>query len=322
MSTQGRMRCLVLGGGGFIGVNLMRKLASLGHDVTGYGHRARFRDAVADLPFVEGDLTDTGKLEGLLPGIDCVFHLASNSTPATSDLNPAGEIEQNLVPTVNLLQAMIRSGTRRIVFLSSGGTVYGVPDLVPTPETAPLAPSCAYGITKLAAEKYIELFHKKHGLEYACLRVSNPFGPYQAVTRQQGVIASFITKAIAGDKIEIWGDGSVQRDFLFIDDLADAITRAASHKANGTFNIGSGRGLRISDVLEAVERIHGQPLDRVFRTDMPAGVPASILDIGKARDILGWHPSVDWESGLEMTYRWALTSAKRTHSVESLTNRP
>ncbi|MEQ8267713.1 MAG: NAD-dependent epimerase/dehydratase family protein [Parvibaculum sp.] len=300
-------RFLVLGAGGFIGLNLARRLAAAGQSVTGYGHPPRFPGALEGVNWIEGDLADTARIEKTLPEIDCVIHLASSSTPATSDRDPIADIDENLISTVKLLQAMVNAGTRRIVFLSSGGTIYGVPEIVPTPETAPTDPSCAYGIVKLAIEKYIRLFHKRHGLEYASLRVSNPFGPYQTVTRQQGVVASFISKAIAGEVIEIWGDGSAERDFLFIDDLVEAICAAAGHPAPAhTLNIGSGEGRKISDVLRAVEAIHGHPINAVFRPEQPAGVPASILDIAKARDVLGWQPKVKWEAGLEQTYSWAL----------------
>lgn len=304
-------RFLVLGAGGFIGLNLVRKLAAAGQAVIGYGHPPRFPGALTGIRWIESDLADTARLKEVLPDVDCVVHLASSSTPATSDRDPIADIDENLVSTVKLLQAMADAGTRRIIFLSSGGTVYGVPEIVPTPETAPTDPSCAYGIVKLGIEKYIRLFHQRRGLEYASLRVSNPFGPFQAVTRQQGVVASFISKAIAGETIEIWGDGSAERDFLFIDDLVDAICAAASHPAPAhTLNIGSGEGRKISDVLQAVERLHGRPLNAVFRPELPAGVPASVLNIAKARDVLGWQPKVDWGAGLEQTYNWAVRNAK------------
>lgn len=308
------MRILVLGGGGFIGINLCRRLRAIGYEVIGFGHPPRFPEAVSGISWIEGDISDAGLVGQAIKDVDCVVHMACSSTPVTSDEAPALDIERNLVPSIRLLEAMADRGPKKIVFLSSGGTVYGASAAVPARESTLPEPSCSYGVVKLAIEKYLQLFRERHGIEYASLRVSNPYGPYQLVTRQQGVIASFISKAVEGQEIEIWGDGSAERDFLFIDDVVDAIVLSIARMSGGRIlNIGSGEGRSISSVLRAIEKVHGRPLNTSFVTGKFVGVPRSVLDISKARAALGWTPATEWQSGIEQTYEWvAQTSSTQS----------
>jgi UDP-glucose 4-epimerase len=194
---------------------------------------------------------------------------------------------------------------KRIVFLSSGGTIYGRPNQVPTEETAPTDPITAYGICKLAIEKYLALYQLHFGLDYRILRVSNPFGPFQVPRKRQGLIAEIILRAINGESVEIWGDGSIVRDFIFVDDVIDALELAAEDCGEERlFNIGSGVGRSVRDVLAAVENLLGQKLDIVWKDTRPVDVPVSVLSIRRAREKLGWAPKTSFEGGIAQTIAW------------------
>jgi UDP-glucose 4-epimerase len=204
------------------------------------------------------------------------------------------------------MEAAAREGVRRLVFVSSGGTVYGVPAAVPIPETAPTEPISAYGLQKLAIERYLALFRRKHGLDSVVLRVSNPYGPLQRARRSQGVIAAFLEAGLRGEALEIWGDGTVTRDFVFIDEVVEAMLLAAVHSGGSrVFNVGSGQGLDINTVADDVEKVLGRGrLERIHHAARPADVPVNILDVSRIRDEMGWQPRTSWIDGLARTAAW------------------
>jgi UDP-glucose 4-epimerase len=194
---------------------------------------------------------------------------------------------------------------RRLVFVSSGGTVYGLPSAIPTPETAPTDPIGAYGVSKLSIEKYLAVYQRLHGLDYRILRVTNPYGPFQVPIKNQGLVAAIISKALRGETNEIWGDGSVIRDYIFIDDVVDALIAAASDQSAGRiFNIGSGVGRSVREVIAAIELALGKKLDIAWKQGRAADVPASVVAIDRARDLMGWQPKVPLDSGLAQTIQW------------------
>jgi len=194
---------------------------------------------------------------------------------------------------------------RRLVFLSSGGTVYGLPNAVPTPETAPTDPIGAYGVGKLAIEKYLAVYRHLHGLDYRILRVTNPYGPFQVPIKNQGLIAAIVSKALRGETNEIWGDGSVIRDYIFIDDVVEALVAAASDRSEGRiFNIGSGQGRSVRAAIAAIEGALGKKLDINWKQGRAADVPASVVAIERARDLMGWAPKTSLEAGLAETIQW------------------
>src|SRR5215210_3221929 len=244
-------RCLVLGGGGFLGINLSNALALAGAQVHAYGRSLSVPDSL--LPSVRwtaADFADRQTLATAIESVDYVFHLVSSSTPSSANADPIADVNANLVATLGLLEICRVRPIKRLVFVSSGGTVYGVPQAVPIPETAPTDPVSAYGIHKIAIEKYLALYHRLYQLDYVVLRVANPYGPMQLARKNQGVIAAFLKHALGSEPIEIWGDGGVVRDFVYVDDVVRAMMMAAVHlSASRVFNVGSGAGMSLNDVL-------------------------------------------------------------------------
>ena len=221
------MKILVIGGGGFVGFNLVAEMVARGHEVTVLGRRAApVRPLPPVVTYVQGDLTDRGGLLAQLAGVDAVAHLASSTVPSTGDKDPIADVQVNLVGTLTLLEAMSEVGCKRLLFVSSGGTVYGVPQSIPIEETERLNPICSYGIVKVAIESYLDLYARAAGLSHVTIRASNPYGPHQGNTGVQGVIGTFLQRAQEGRPIEIWGDGSTIRDYIYVSDLCHLCVEA------------------------------------------------------------------------------------------------
>jgi UDP-glucose 4-epimerase len=300
---QGR-RCLVLGGRGYIGAHLVEALARAGYRVRSFdlpgSPLADRQGRHARIEVVDGDFTCEADLAEAVADCDICFHLVSTTLPETSNADPVFDVGSNLLATLRLLERAQRAGIRRIVFLSSGGTVYGHPREIPIPETHATDPLCSYGIVKLATEKYLELFRQLHGMDYVVLRVANPFGEGQRLKASQGAVAVFLGKALRDEPVEIWGDGSVVRDYVHISDVVAAILLAATCDSRGrVFNIGSGRGLSLNDVLDGIAQVVGRTPRRIYHAARPFDVPVNVLRIDRARDELGWRPTLSFIEGLE-----------------------
>lgn len=303
--TQHKPSCVVLGGGGFIGMNLCRRLLASGFRVRAFGRRCAFPDELAGVEWYQGDFADIGAVTAAVETFDVVFHLIHATTPQSANLDMASDVERNVLPSIALLDICRKVGVRRIVFVSTGGTIYGCPSQIPTPETAPTDPITAYGISKLAIEKYLGLYRHLYGLDYRVLRVANPYGQLQTGLKNQGVIAALVSRATRREPIEIWGDGSAIRDFIFIDDVVDALEIAVDDQAtNHVFNIASGQGRSLCDLIEAIERILGRKLDVLWKPKRSVDLPVSVLAIDRAREELGWSPKTSFEVGLQKTILW------------------
>lgn len=310
-------RCLVLGGRGFIGSHLTDALLAAGHHVCCYDKSpVQARIPHPRLKHLVADLASEGMLQSALSDCDICFHLISTTLPSSSNLDPAFDIESNLLRTVKLLDLAVKTGVKKIIFTSSGGTVYGKPTKVPITETASTDPTCSYGITKLATEKYLELYKQLHGLDYTVLRIANPFGERQRLHGQQGVVAVFMGKVLRGEVVEIWGDGSVVRDYIHISDVVKALLMAMSSQnmEYGLFNIGSGEGLSINEVLSAIEEVTNKPALRRFKDVRTFDVPVSVLDISRAAEHLGWSPQTPFHLGLQRFHTWIEEFSSQKHA--------
>ena len=259
--------------------------------------------------FVEGDYANEAILASALRGADTVFHLASVTTPSTGTDDPIHDVQANLVSTLRLFDAAARAGVRRVVFISSGGTVYGPSTCSPIPEHHALDPICSYGIVKLAIEKYLRMYERLQRFEQVVLRVSNPFGPGQYPFGRQGVIASVLGCLWREQPMHLWGDGSVVRDFLFVDDLAEAFVAAARapRTGNGLFNVGSGVGLSIREVMSVAESVTGRALVVHAESGRAIDVPINVLDCTRARVELGWSAQTPFEEGVRRAWEWMQT---------------
>jgi UDP-glucose 4-epimerase len=287
------MNAVVFGGAGFIGSQLCASLAAA-------GGRVRCCDRLPGpaLPGIESWRADftaapVAELEALVEGAEAVFHLVGTAEPATAGEAVDQEIE---IASGRLLEACRRQRVAVSVLLSSGGTVYGRPESLPIPEAHPLRPCCAYGRHKLALERLFQ----QSGMPTVILRAANVYGPGQRPFRTQGVIASFLAAARLGKPLEIWGGGLVVRDYLFVADLVLALQAAARMPVapGSVFNVGTGRGVSLLELVRLLEDCLGQPLARRHLDGRACDLPANVLDSSLAHAQLGWRSSVSLEAGL------------------------
>ncbi|MFC4764054.1 NAD-dependent epimerase/dehydratase family protein [Dyella koreensis] len=303
------MKCLVLGGGGFIGSAVVDRLLRDGHAVRVF-ERPRvepFRsfEPAEDVEWVTGDLQSVHDVREALTGVDVVLHLVSTTLPKSSNDDPIYDVQSNVLCSIQILQLMVELGIKRIVFISSGGTVYGIPQIVPIPETHPTNPEVSYGISKLAIEKYLYLFNRLHGIKPVIFRVANPYGERQRVATAQGAIAAFVQRALRGEHVEIWGDGSVERDYIYVSDVADAFSAALAYQGERIiFNIGSGGSISLNGLVDILEKAIGRSIERCYLPGRPFDVPVNSLDTRLAQSELGWTPNVSLADGLNRTIRW------------------
>lgn len=311
---QVRGRELILGGNGFIGSHLADRVLALGRNVTILDKAMeQYRAPLPGVKYVLGSFEDRSVLDDALTGVDTVFHLISTTLPKGSNENPAFDIGSNLVGTIRLLEACVERSVRKVVFVSSGGTVYGSPTVIPIPETHATEPECSYGIGKLAIEKYLALFHKLHGLDYVILRPSNPYGARQNPLGSQGIVAVFLGKLREHMPIEIWGDGEIVRDYLHVTDLVEGMCQAAFRSTpSRIFNLGMGVGHSINDLCRAIEHVLGRELDVRYSPRRIFDVGSIVLDTTRARRELNWEPRIKLDAGLRDVWDFVNRAALRT----------
>jgi UDP-glucose 4-epimerase len=233
-----------------------------------------------------------------------VFHLAWATVPHTANADPLADLETNIAGTVRLLEALRHSPNIPITFASSGGTVYGEAETLPVPEHHPLRPRTAYGVSKVAVEHYALLYRRLWGVDARIVRLSNPFGPGQDIKGQLGAASIFTARALAGEQIEIWGDGSAIRDYIYVDDAISGLLATmlvppdSFHMQDPIVNIGSGRGVSLRELISLLMHILDKPIEVAYKPARDFDVRANVLDIARARSLLGWSPKVSFEEGL------------------------
>jgi len=299
------VKTLVVGGSGFIGAHLIRQLRARGEHVVGL---SRLLPSAAQLQWMgdpawrAGSFLDQDVLARELRGVQTCYHLASSTVPRTSNLDPIADVQVNLCGTINLLTAAAAANVKKVVFASSGGTVYGRPTDVPIAETSCRNPINSYGIVKVAIEQYCEMFRQNGQLDFSIVRLSNPYGPLQRPEGAQGVVAVFLHRIMNNLPVEVWGDGSAIRDYIYIDDaIAGLLAAAAFVGDDPIFNIGSGVGLSILEIVAFIEQTCGRKANIKF---LPAGkldIPTNILSVAKAKRLLGFGPSITILDGLART---------------------
>ncbi|RPI02448.1 MAG: NAD-dependent epimerase/dehydratase family protein, partial [Zetaproteobacteria bacterium] len=243
-----------------------------------------------------------------------VVHMAWTTIPATSNADPGADAEDNVLGSIRLWEACAARRVGRVIFLSSGGTVYGNAQRIPIREDDPTEPICAYGVSKLAAEKYLGLFHGLHGLDHVVLRPGNAYGPGQDPGRGQSAATVFAYRAFRNEPITIWGDGSATRDLLYVEDLADAVVRALAYDpgADGprVFNVGTGRGTSLKELAEVVGLAAGRVPQVRYAPGRATDVTANVLDASRLRERTGWEPRVALAEGIaRMLQAWRATEA-------------
>ncbi|MFR0692315.1 NAD-dependent epimerase/dehydratase family protein [Enterobacterales bacterium AE_CKDN230030158-1A_HGKHYDSX7] len=310
------MKIAIFGGGGFIGSAIADRLLKDGHQLKIF-ERPRvppYREFTVheQVEWVTGDLMSTHDVAEVLDGVDTVLHLVSTTLPKSSNDDPIYDVQTNLIATLQMLNLMVSKGIRKIVFISSGGTVYGPPTYLPIDELHPTEPQVSYGITKLMIEKYLLMYQHLHGIKANILRVTNPYGERQRVETAQGAVGVFLSKALKDQPIDIWGDGSVTRDYIHVSDVAEAFAKATTYDGpESVFNISSGNGTSLNELVASLEKVIGKDIQRNYLPGRPFDVPTSVLCNERAARELQWKPVVDLESGLRRTLDWLEQAAKR-----------
>jgi UDP-glucose 4-epimerase len=302
-------KILVLGGSGFIGRRLCEGLISAGYQPV------VFDRVPPTLPGVEyhlGDMVSIGDLwRPLLEEVVAVFHLAWSTKPQSSNDAPYYDLQTNVLAGVHFLDCMVQlDRPPRLIFVSSGGAIYGTPDYLPMDELHPTRPVNAYGIGKQTYERYLALYRRLHGLDYLVFRPGNPYGEGQDPAGAQGAVAVFLGRILAGQPICIWGDGEIIRDYLYIGDLVDAFIKGIDYvplqDEERVFNVGSGIGLSLTQLLSKLAEATGrQPLVD-YQPPRKADSSAVVLDTTLVMRCLEWRPETSLEDGLRLTWEWLL----------------
>lgn len=302
------MKIILLGAAGFIGTNLVIELArNSDNEITVVDRNKQYFKTLEDmniphLNIVESDLTMDSDYESIVADQDLVYHLVSTTVPTTSNQHIAEELKGNVVLSANLFEACVHQGVKKVVFLSSGGTVYGKESKCPLNEKTPTNPITSYGIQKVSIEKLLYLYNYMYGLDYRIIRLTNPYGPYQKPNGVLGAVTTFTYKAIRNEEIIVYGDGSVVRDFIYIDDAVRGIQKIVNgNDRHHTFNLGCGYGTSIKQVLETIERSLGIKLNIKFTEARKVDVPVNYLDITRYETAYGKLNPISLEEGIRKT---------------------
>lgn len=303
------MKITIFGGGGFIGSAIADRLLKDGHALRIFERPrvAPYRQFLSteSVEWITGDFSSVHDVSTAIDGVDTVLHLISTTLPKNSNDDPVYDVQSNLVATLQLLDAMVKKHVGKIVFISSGGTVYGNPVYVPVDENHPTEPRVSYGITKLAVEKYLLMYQDLHGIKANILRVANPYGERQRIETAQGAVGVFLSKAMRQEPIDIWGDGSVTRDYLHVSDVAEAFACAVAYSGKkSVFNISSGVGTSLNEMIAMLETHLGVAVSRHYLPGRSFDVPVNVLDNTLARIELGWVPQVGMLDGIVRTANW------------------
>lgn len=306
------MRALVTGGAGFIGSHLVDRLVDTGHDVivldnfsTGRTKNLSSSLHHQNLKVMTGDIRKISQsFVKRLREVDVVCHLAAVTSVQQSVRDPMFTTEVNLIGTLNVLQAAKALKAQRVIFTSSAA-VYGRPQTSPIAEDASISPISPYGASKAASELYLESFVENHGIEAVSLRYFNVYGPRQTASQYSGVISIFAKRALNQQPLQIFGDGSQTRDFIFVSDVVDATMASLEMTPeNRTFNIASGNETTILELAKTVQRITGSQIGLEFCPHRTGDIPRSVADTARARRELGFEARTSLEDGLSATIGW------------------
>ncbi len=310
-------RCLVLGGSGFIGSHLVELLLESAFQVRVFSRSPSLSATLAgvksSVEFSVGDFRDAQTLANAVKGCDHVYHLIATTVPTTSNQDMVFDADSNLISTLRLLEICVHENVKQVIFASSGGTVYGKSDKQAISECHSTEPRCSYGVVKLAIEKYLELFRIQHALDYTVLRISNCYGPRLPINGEQGVVGAFLNRLQRGEPIELWGDGSITRDYVYVTDVALALRAALGQQSPfRVFNIGTGIGTSLLNLIEMMERATDCHFHILKREAREVDVPVNILDATRARKCLSWQATTPLEQGLAKTWKWMQAAVRAT----------
>ncbi|WP_252237127.1 NAD-dependent epimerase/dehydratase family protein [Clostridium sp. ZBS17] len=301
-----KKKCILFGGAGFIGKNLALSLKAQGYDITLYDlyiKKAFSSEDLQKIRTIEKDFFNDDDLEKSIAGNDVIIHLISSVNPAKSMIEPSKCYNNDLVKTIELLDAARKNNIKKVVFISSGGTVYGNHEANSYSEDMPNNPINHYGIMKLAIEKIMLMYNQLYNMNNVILRVSNPYGKGQNPNNNLGAISVFTQKILDGNTIQIYGDGEIVRDYIYIDDVVDSIEKAIMYKVNNDivpiFNVGSGIGTTLNQLLTYISSI----LDKKYKVEYVSSrgidVHRSVLNMEKSKRELGIEIKYDIKEGIQ-----------------------
>lgn len=294
------MSVLVTGATGFIGKALIAALSDRGVNVRATRRGSFCKQRVGGVSWYPLDLGHDENWDALLEGVSVIYHLAWTTTPALAAANPTADFETNLPATQRLLEAARHKKGIRIVFPSSGGTIYGVTRDSPITETHPTQPISVYGAAKLATEHLLKVYSVQYGVNSVALRIANPYGGSQSLNKGLGAIYAFATAALMEQPIILYGDGSTVRDFIHISDVTRALISAGERwDVEGAVNIGSGQGVALSEIIAILEAVLGRRIAVERRPRRPFDVPSSVLDCSKAAKVLSWRAEIGLYDGIQ-----------------------
>lgn len=296
---------LVLGGNGFIGSYLVDALAVEGYRVVALD-RFRSKPQFNDHPNVsvlQGDIFDADIIEQALSQIAYVVHSFSATTPYSSDINPYFDIDKNLMNTVKIFEACAKQKVKKIVYISSGGAIYGASaeNGRSAKETDVALPVSPYGIVKLATERYLEYFHKKYGIQHVSYRLSNPYGSRQTTKHNQGVVPLFIKNIKAGTTLKLYGDGSSSRDYIYVEDAAKLIARSFKDGQHTVYNLGSGKQTSLTELISILESLLNSEAKTESLPEPPSSVRTTQLDVSRFAEEFSMSYELELKEGLAKT---------------------
>jgi UDP-glucose 4-epimerase len=306
------MRILVTGGAGFIGSHLTDAFLGNGDEVAVLDDLSRGRTGRLDPSVVvhKASITDVLALRAVVERVrpELICHLAAQIDVRVSVEAPADDAMVNVVGTVNVLEAAREVGAR-VLFASTGGAIYGVDAPVPTPEGVLPGPEAPYGTAKYCAEQYLGLYNRLYGTRHAALRLANVYGPRQDPTGEAGVVGIFCGRAVRGERPTVFGDGEQTRDYVYVEDVAEAFVAAARTDRPGVWNIGTGRETSVRELIDLLGRASGRELDPEFAPARPGEVQRSALANDSAARDLGWAPRTPVADGVAAVYRWVASGS-------------
>ena len=309
------MKILVTGGAGFIGSHVADRYLADGHEVVVLDNllTGSRKNLNPQARFVELDIRDGKGVEHLFARerFDVVNHHAAQMDVRKSTEDPLYDAEVNILGSLNLITSAVRHGVKKIVYISTGGAVYGEPKRLPVEEDDAVNPECQYGISKHTVEHYLYLYRLMYKLDYTVLRYPNVYGPRQSPQGEAGVIAIFAGKMLDGEAPTVFGDGNQLRDYVYVGDVAQANALALTDAGGEIINLGSERGTSVLDLYRHLQRILGFQAEPKFAPLRPGEIYRIYLSGRKAKQLLGWQPTVSVEDGLTRTVEW-LRGVKQT----------
>lgn len=299
-------KLLILGGTGFIGIHLtLRLLKEENNFITVLGHKVNEYPEILKknkrIQIIMGDFCEIKCFDKLVADHKFVFHLVSTTVPASSNKSISDELVQNIQSTTLLLEACVRQQVQRVCFVSSGGAIYGISGCR-SKEEDPQQPITAYGIQKLTIEKLLYLYYYQYGMDYRIVRIANPYGPYQRVDGLQGIVSTFIYRALQGENLVVYGDGVAVRDYIYIEDAVTALVNVMNdNTCYKLYNIGSGKGITINQLILLIQKILDLSVFVRYEPVRKVDVPLNILNVNRYEKEFGKIATTDFITGIKKT---------------------